>query len=30
MTNNGANGREMLTAKPVYDLTGVPVSTLDD
>jgi predicted DNA-binding transcriptional regulator AlpA len=30
MTNNGANGREMLTAEQVHDLTGVPVSTLHD
>jgi predicted DNA-binding transcriptional regulator AlpA len=30
MTNNGVNGREMLTAEQVHDLTGVPVSTLHD
>ncbi|MGO9384817.1 MAG: helix-turn-helix transcriptional regulator [Mycobacterium sp.] len=30
MTNNGTNGREMLTAEEVHDLTGVPVSTLHD
>ena len=30
MTNNGVNGREMLTADQVHDLTGVPVSTLHD
>ena len=30
MTNNGANGREMLTAEQVHDITGVPVSTLHD
>jgi hypothetical protein len=30
MTNNGANGHEMLTAKQVHGLTGVPVSTLHD
>ena len=30
MTNNGVNGREMLTANQVHDLTGVPVSTLHD
>ena len=30
MTNNGINGREMLTAEQVHDLTGVPVSTLHD
>lgn len=30
MTNNGVNGREMLTAEQVHELTGVPVSTLHD
>jgi predicted DNA-binding transcriptional regulator AlpA len=30
MTNNGVNGREMLTADQVHDVTGVPVSTLHD
>jgi predicted DNA-binding transcriptional regulator AlpA len=30
MTDNGVNGREMLTADQVHDLTGVPVSTLHD
>ena len=30
MTNNATNGREMLTAEEVHDLTGVPVSTLHD
>jgi len=30
MTNNGVNGREMLTADQVHELTGVPVSTLHD
>jgi predicted DNA-binding transcriptional regulator AlpA len=30
MTNNKTNGREMLTADEVHDLTGVPVSTLHD
>ena len=30
MTNNGVNGRQMLTAEQVHDLTGVPVSTLHD
>ncbi len=30
MTNNVVNGREMLTADQVHDLTGVPVSTLHD
>jgi predicted DNA-binding transcriptional regulator AlpA len=30
MTNNGVNGREMLTAEQVHDLTGVPISTLHD
>ena len=30
MTNNGANGLQMLTAEEVHDLTGVPVSTLHD
>jgi predicted DNA-binding transcriptional regulator AlpA len=30
MTNIGVNGREMLTAEQVHDLTGVPVSTLHD
>jgi predicted DNA-binding transcriptional regulator AlpA len=30
MTNNKTNGREMLTAEEVHDLTGVPVSTLHD
>ncbi len=30
MTNNGTNGRQMLTAEEVHDLTGVPVSTLHD
>jgi predicted DNA-binding transcriptional regulator AlpA len=30
MTNNGVNGREMLTADQVHDLTEVPVSTLHD
>ena len=27
MTNNGVNGREMLTAEQVHDLTGVPASS---
>jgi predicted DNA-binding transcriptional regulator AlpA len=30
MTNNGVNGREMLTADQVHELTGVPISTLHD
>jgi len=30
MTNNGVNGREMLTADQVHDLTGVPVSSPHD
>ena len=30
MTNHKTNGREMLTAEEVHDLTGVPVSTLHD
>ena len=30
MTNNSVNGREMLTADQVHELTGVPVSTLHD
>jgi predicted DNA-binding transcriptional regulator AlpA len=30
MTDNGTNGREMLTAEEVHDMTGVPVSTLHD
>ena len=30
MTNNGVNGREMLTAEQVHELTGVPISTLHD
>ncbi len=30
MTNNAANGREMLTAEQVHNITGVPVSTLHD
>ena len=30
MTNNRVNGREMMTAEQVHDLTGVPVSTLHD
>jgi predicted DNA-binding transcriptional regulator AlpA len=29
-TNDALNGREMLTAEQVRDLTGVPVSTLHD
>ena len=30
MTTSVSNGREMLTAEEVHDLTGVPVSTLHD
>jgi hypothetical protein len=30
MTNKGVNGREMLTADQVHELTGVPISTLHD
>jgi predicted DNA-binding transcriptional regulator AlpA len=30
MTNSLSNGREMLTAEEVHDVTGVPVSTLHD
>jgi hypothetical protein len=30
MTNNGVNGREILTADQVHDLTGVPVSSPHD
>ncbi|CQD11402.1 hypothetical protein BN000_02383 [Mycobacterium europaeum] len=30
MTHNGFNGREMLTADQVHDLTGVPVSSPHD
>jgi len=30
MTNNGVDGREMLTADQVHELTGVPISTLHD
>jgi predicted DNA-binding transcriptional regulator AlpA len=30
MTKSLSDGREMLTAEEVHDLTGVPVSTLHD
>jgi predicted DNA-binding transcriptional regulator AlpA len=30
MTTSVSNGREMLTAEEVHDITGVPVSTLHD
>ena len=30
MTNSLSNGRDMLTAEEVHDITGVPVSTLHD
>jgi predicted DNA-binding transcriptional regulator AlpA len=30
MTNDPVNGREMLTAEQVHDMTGVPVTTLHD
>jgi hypothetical protein len=30
MTISPTNGREMLTAEQVHDMTGVPVSTLHD
>jgi predicted DNA-binding transcriptional regulator AlpA len=30
MTTSLSNGREMLTAEEVHDITGVPVSTLHD
>jgi predicted DNA-binding transcriptional regulator AlpA len=30
MTTSVSNGREMLTAEEVHDLTGVPVSTLHE
>jgi predicted DNA-binding transcriptional regulator AlpA len=30
LQNNQTNGREMLTASQVHELTGIPVSTLHD
>ena len=30
MTKSLSNGREMLTAEEVHDITGVPISTLHD